>query len=206
MLGVSEPGGGENPLVASTSEARSPLPPGAVAEEGCAVGDAAAVADPGVPMDGVGSSPPAFATVPTPGSTTESASADPAPEPTSEPAEACRAPEPVPDPVPTPATLWAERSAVIEELVGFGSFAPCVTVGAMLDGRSESRAGEGPEGEAGSEAASESEVVEGAAVGPRPLRRRPGFRWELRLRPALIQTAVSWGRQEHRRRPGRRLK
>jgi len=37
-------------------------------------------------------------------------------------------------------------------------------------------------------------------------RRLPGSRTELRLRPALIQAAVSSRRQEHRRRPGRRLR
>src|SRR5215207_10925668 len=103
-LGDSEPAGGGDPLVVSTSEARSPLPPGAVVEDGCAVGDAATVAASGVPIDGVGSS---LATVPTPGSTTEFAPTDPAPEPTPKPAEASP-PEPVPDPVPTPATLGAE--------------------------------------------------------------------------------------------------
>ena len=165
-------GSSEDPLVASTSEARSPLPPGAVAEEGCAAGDAATVAVSGVPMDGVGSSPPAFATVPTPGSTTESAPADPVPEPTPKPAEACPPSESVPDPVPTPATLGAEGSEVYEGLVSFESFAPCVTVEATLGAGSESRAGEGsdvrpeaePEGEAGSEAASEGGVKSEAGV------------------------------------------
>lgn len=177
MLDDSEPGGGgvgsgEDPLVASTSEARSPLPPGAVAEDGCAVGDVATVAVSGVPMDGVGSSPPAFATVPTPESTTESAPADPVPEPIPKPAEACPPPEPVPDPVPTPATLDPDGSELYEGLVRFESFAPCVTVEAVLGAGSESRAGEGPdvraeaesEAEAGSEAASEGGVKSEAGV------------------------------------------
>ena len=165
-------GSGEDPLVASTSEARSPLPPGAVAEDGCAVGDVATVAVSGVPMDGVGSSPPAFATVPTPESTTESAPADPVPEPIPKPAEACPPPEPVPDPVPTPATLDPDGSELYEGLVRFESFAPCVTVEAVLGAGSESRAGEGPdvraeaesEAEAGSEAASEGGVKSEAGV------------------------------------------
>jgi hypothetical protein len=159
VLGDSEPGGGEDPLLASTSEARSPLPPGAVAEDGCAVGDMATVAVSGVPMDGVGSSPPAFATVPTP-------------ESTPKPAEACAPSEPVPDPVPTPATLGAEGSELYEGLVRFESFAPCVTVEAGLGTGSASRAEEGsdvrgeaePEGEAGSEAASEGGVESEAGV------------------------------------------
>jgi hypothetical protein len=182
VLGASEPGGGgaaggvesgEDPLVVSTSEARSPLPPGAVVEDGCAVGDAATVAASGVPIDGVGSS---LATVPTPGSTTEFAPTDPAPEPTPKPAEASP-PEPVPDPVPTPATLGAEGSEILEGLVRFESFTPCVTVGAAPDAGSGSRAGPGwevraeaePEGEAGTEAASEcggeSEAEVGAPAG-----------------------------------------
>ncbi len=179
MLGDSESGGdgaaggvgsGEAPPLASTSEARSPLPPGAVG--GRAVGDAATVAVSGVPMDGVGSSPPAFATVPTPESTTESAPADPVPEPIPKPAEACPPSEPVPDPVPTPATLDPDGSELYEGLVRFESFAPCVTVEAVLGAGSESRAGEGPdiraeaesEAEAGSEAASEGGVKSEAGV------------------------------------------
>jgi hypothetical protein len=175
VLGDSELGGGGaaggaesggDPLVASTSKARSPLPPGAVVKDGCAVGDAAAVAASGVPIDGVDASLPTFATVPTPGFTTELASAGPASEPTPKPAEASPAPEPVPSPVPTPATLGAEGSEVFERLVRFESFAPCITVGAALDAGSGSRAGAGPEvraeaepeGEAGSEAASEGGV------------------------------------------------
>jgi hypothetical protein len=177
VLGDSEPGGGvvesgEDPLVASTSEARSPLPPGAVAEDGCAVGDVATVAVSGVPMEGVGSWPPAFATVPTPESTTESAPAGPVPVPIPKPAEACPPSEPVPDPVPTPATLGADGSELYEGLVRFESFAPCVTVEAMLGAGSESRAGEGPdvraeaesEAEARSEAASEGGVKSEAGV------------------------------------------
>ena len=178
MLGDSEPGGGgvgsgEDPLVASTSEARSPLPPGAVTEDGCAVGDVATVAVSGVPMDGIGSSPAAFATVPTPESTTESAPADPVPEPLPKPAEACPPSEPVPDLVPTPATLGVDGSELYEGLVRFESFAPCVTVEAMLGAGSESRAGEWPdvrseaasEAEAGSEAASEAEAEAGVEGG-----------------------------------------
>ena len=129
------------------------------------MGDAATVAASGVPIDGAGSSLPAFATVPTLGSTT-GAPAAPAPEPTPKPAEASPPPEPVPDPVPTPATLGAEESEAFEGPVRFESFAPCVTVGAALDAGSGSRAGAGsearaeaePEGEAGTEAASEGGV------------------------------------------------
>jgi hypothetical protein len=171
VLGDSGPGGGEDPLI-STSEARSPLPPGVVVEDGCAVGDEATVAASGVPIEGVGSSLPAFATVPTPGSTTEVAPADPAPEPTPKPAEASPPPEPRPDPGPTPASLGPEGSEVFEGLARFERFAPCVMVGAAPDAGSGSRAGAGseagaeaePEWAAGSEAASGGGVESAAEV------------------------------------------
>jgi hypothetical protein len=61
VLGDPDPGGGEDPLVASTPAPRSPLSTGAIAGVRGAVGEVATAVVSGVPMDGVGSPLPALA-------------------------------------------------------------------------------------------------------------------------------------------------
>jgi hypothetical protein len=165
---------GEESSAPSLSGSRSPFPPLAVIEDGCAVGDVATVALSGVPMDGVGSLLPALSTDPWARPATEPPSAAPAPtfEPISRPASESDPPAaPAPDPVPAPAVAGPSiRSGVYEELVRIESLGFCSFDGSELGVGSELRPGAEVEAGVGTEPGSDTgtESDTGAEAEPEP--------------------------------------